>query len=257
MAEDPKRRQDEIAAIRAGLDLGMTLVDTAEMYANGRTEELVGEAIDGRRDEVFLVSKVLPHHAAARGVVAACEDSLRRLRTDRIDLYLLHWRGDVPLEQTLEGFASLLCSGKIRSWGVSNFDVSDMEELVARAGGSDVAANQVLYNLTRRGIEYDLLPRGRKADLPVMAYSPIEQGRLLHATALSVVARRHAGVTAAQVALAWVLRQEGVIAIPKAGAIRHVRQNLAALDIHLTQADLADLDHAYPPPPGKTPLQMI
>jgi diketogulonate reductase-like aldo/keto reductase len=256
MAEDTRRRADEIAALRLGLDLGMTLIDTAEMYADGAAEKLVAEAIAGRRDEVFLVSKVLPNNASRRGTIAACERSLRRLGTDRLDLYLLHWRGPIPLEETLDAFAALVRTGKIRHWGVSNFDVSDMEELVDLPGGTAVATNQVLYNLTRRGIEYDLLPWCRERGLPIMAYSPIEQGRLLGHRELQGVAARH-GATPAQVALAWVLRQDGVNAIPRAGTPAHVRENRAALDLRLTEQDLAALDRAFPPPTGPRPLEML
>lgn len=253
--EDARQGQDEIAALRLGLDLGMTLIDTAEMYANGGAERIVGEAIRGRRDEVFLVSKVLPQNASLRGTVAACEASLRRLQTDRLDLYLLHWRGNYPLRETLEAFARLTEQGKIRYWGVSNFDVDDMEELVGLPGGGAVATNQVLYNLTRRAIEWDLLPWSRERGIPVMAYSPIEQGRLLSERVLGEVAERHR-VTPAQIALAWVLRS-GAIAIPRARSLDHVRENRAALDISLTKQDLADLDRAFPPPRGKRPLEML
>jgi diketogulonate reductase-like aldo/keto reductase len=256
MAEGKRPVREEIAALRLGLDLGMTLIDTAEMYADGGAEELTGQALAGRRDEVFLVSKVLPGHATRRATVAACEASLRRLATDRIDLYLLHWRGGTPLAETLEAFQHLTAAGKIRHWGVSNLDLSDMEELVALPGGDAVATNQVLYNLTRRGIEYDLLPWCRKRGLPIMAYSPIEQGRMLRNPALHEVAERHRA-TAAQVALAWLLRQDGVIAIPKASTPEHVRENRAALDITLTPADLATLDRAFPPPTRAEPLAML
>jgi diketogulonate reductase-like aldo/keto reductase len=256
MAEEPRRRADEIAALRCGLDLGMTLIDTAEMYADGAAEQLVGEAIAGRRDEVFLVSKVLPHNATSRGTIAACERSLRRLGTDRLDLYLLHWRGQVPLAETLEAFVALTRTGKIRHWGVSNFDVADMEELKRTSGGGAVATDQVLYNLTRRGIEYDLLPWCRKRGIPIMAYSPVEQGRLLNHPQLQDIAERHRA-TPAQVALAWVVRQDGLVAIPKAGTPAHVRENRAALDILLTDEDLAALDRVFPPPTGPQPLEMI
>lgn len=256
MAEDARRRGDEIAALRLGLDLGMRLIDTAEMYADGAAEELVAEAIAGRRDEVFLVSKVLPTNATRRGTIAACERSLERLGTDWLDLYLLHWRGPLPLEGTLEAFVALVRAGKIRHWGVSNFNVSDLEELVDIPGGTAVATDQVLYNLTRRGIEYDLLPWCRARGLPIMAYSPIEQGRLLGHPELQSVATRH-GATPGQVALAWVLRQNGLNAIPKAGTPAHVRENRAALDLHLTEQDLAALDRAFPPPTGPRPLEML
>ena len=255
LGEDPKRWKEEIAALRLGLDLGMTLIDTAEMYGAGAAERLVGEAIQGRRGEVFLVTKVLPQHASLRGTISACEASRRRLQTEQIDLYLLHWRGNIPLEETLQAFGGLVAQGKTRYWGVSNFDVDDMEELVGLPGGDDVAANQVLYNLARRGIEWDLLPWCRQRGVAVMAYSPIEQGRLLSHPVLRHLADRHRA-TPAQVALAWVLRA-GVIAIPRAGTPAHVRDNRAALDIALTPQDLAELDRAFPPPTSKRPLEMI
>lgn len=256
MAEHPRRREDEIASLRLGLDLGMTLIDTAEMYGNGAAEELVSEAIAGRRDEVFLVSKVLPSHSTRSGTIAACERSLRRLGTDHLDLYLLHWRGQPPLEETLEAFTTLMNTDKIRYWGVSNFDLSDMQELVRIAGGADVATNQVLYNLTRRGIEYDLLPWSRQRRIPIMAYSPIEQGRMLGHPELRRVANEH-GATSAQIALAWLLRQDGISAIPRASTPAHVRENRAALDLHLTEQDLAALDRAFPPPTRAQPLEML
>jgi diketogulonate reductase-like aldo/keto reductase len=256
LGERAPRRKDEIAALRLGLDLGMTLIDTAEMYGNGATEELVGEAIADRRDEVFLVSKVLPHNASTKGTIAACEASLRRLQTDRIDLYLLHWRGAIPLEQTLRGFDSLIEAGKVRYWGVSNFDVDDLEELTSLAGGDAVVTNQVLYNLTRRGIEWDLLPWCAQHRIPVMAYSPIEQGRLLAHPALQQIAKRHQA-TAAQIALAWVLLRKDVIAIPRTGRPAHVKENRAALDIHLTESDVAELNGAFPPPKEKEPLGIL
>ncbi|HWM71251.1 MAG TPA: aldo/keto reductase [Steroidobacteraceae bacterium] len=256
LGENPRKKQAEIAALRLGLDLGMTLMDTAEMYGDGATEKLVAEAIAGRRDEVFLVSKVLPHHATVRGTIAACEASLRRLNTDVIDLYLLHWRGSVALSETLEAFTALVKAGKIRYWGVSNFDDADMEELFALNGGEEVATNQVLYNLTRRGIERDLLPLCRTHRIPIMAYSPIEQGRVLGRAELRRIADRH-GVTPVQVALAWVLRAENIIAIPRSGNPDHVRENRAALDIQLTSADIGELDLAFAAPTGKRPLEMI
>ncbi len=225
-AEGAHLRADEIAALRLGIDLGMTLIDTAEMYADGRTEELVGEAIAGRRQHVFVVSKVLPHHATRHGTVNACERSLRRLRIDQIDLYLLHWRGGPPLEESLDAFGMLIRAGKIRHWGVSNFDLSDMQELANIPGGLAVATNQVLYNLTRRGIEYDLLPWCRERNLPIMAYSPIEQGRMLNHPALQRVAQRH-DATPAQVALSWLLRKDELIVIPRAGTPEHVGENRA------------------------------
>ncbi|HYG57785.1 MAG TPA: aldo/keto reductase [Symbiobacteriaceae bacterium] len=239
MGEKRDRRRDEVASLRLGLDLGMTLIDTAEMYASGGAEEVVAEAIAGRRDEVFLVSKVLPSNATRRGTLAACERSLKRLKTDRIDLYLLHWRGHPPLKETLEAFGTLVRDGKIRYWGVSNFDPADMEELAQLHGGLGVATNQVLYNLTRRGIEWDLLPWCRERCIPIMAYAPFEQGRMLGHPVLHSVAGRH-GVTAAQVALAWLFLQDGVMVIPKAGRPEHVRENRAALDLRLTEQDLTD-----------------
>lgn len=255
-AEDSSRRDDEISALRLGLDLGLTLVDTAEMYADGAAEELVGEAISGQRDQVFLVDKVLPSNATKQETLAACERSLKRLGTDWIDLYLLHWRGPTPLQETLEAFDELAGAGKIHQWGVSNFDVPDMQELAAVSGGSNIQTNQVLYNPTRRGIEYDLLPYCREHGVPVMAYAPIEQGRVLDNPGLREVANRH-GATTAQVALAWVLRQQEVIAIPRAGTQEHVRDNRAALDLELTEEDLAAFDRAFPPPTGKQPLEIL
>ncbi|MFI6102247.1 aldo/keto reductase [Lentzea sp. NPDC051213] len=254
MAEDLAHRAGEIAALRAGLDLGLTLIDTAEMYAGGAAEALVGEAIAGRRDEVFLVSKVLPGNASATGTVRACESSLRRLGTDRIDLYLLHWRGRFPLAQTLDGFAALAEAGKIRHWGVSNLELADMQELTALPGFCQT--DQILYNLSRRGPEHDLMPWLASQGIPIMAYSPVEQGRLLDDPLLAEIGRRH-DATAAQVALAWVLRLPYVNAIPKAGSVEHVRENAAALSLRLSEQDLADLDRAYPPPAGPEPLAML
>jgi diketogulonate reductase-like aldo/keto reductase len=260
MGENPSARGREVAALRLGLDLGMTLIDTAEMYGEGGAEEVVGEAIAGRRDEVFLVSKVYPHNADRRGVQAACERSLRRLGVDCLDLYLLHWRGRVPLAETLDAFARLVDAGKIRDYGVSNFDLDDMEEASALAGGAAVAANQVLYNLAQRGIEWDVLPWCRERGIPVMAYSPLEstfgeQAALLANPQLRAVAGRH-GATPAQVAVAWLLRQDGVAVIPKAVQPDHVRANRAALDLALTAQDLADLDAGFPPPRKRRPLAM-
>ncbi|WP_448203508.1 aldo/keto reductase [Azospirillum sp. sgz302134] len=256
MGEDRRDHAGEVAALRLGLDLGMTLIDTAEMYADGGAEEVVAEAIAGRRDEVFLVSKVLPQNASRRGTIAACERSLRRLKTDRIDLYLLHWRGSPDFAETVEAFEALIRDGKIRHWGVSNLDLADMEELVEVPGGDAVQTNQLLYNLTRRGIDYDLKPWCRQRGIPIMAYSPIEQGRMLRHAELRRVAERH-GATPAQVALAWLLRQDGVIPIPKASNPDHVRENRAALDLRLDDQDMADLDRAFPPPKGPRPLEML
>lgn len=258
MGDSRARRADEIAALQTAVDLGMTVIDTAEMYGNGAAEELVAQALAHRRGETFLVSKVLPQHATKRGTIAACEASLRRLKTDRLDLYLLHWRGSVPLAETLDAFNALRRDGKILHWGVSNFDVDDMEELAAieKKAGARVATNQVLFNLMRRGVEYDLLPWCRARGISVMAYSPLEQGRLLRNKTLKAVGERlHA--TPAQVALAWLLRQPGVIAIPKAGHVERVRENHGALDITLSQVDLTELDTAFTPPARKIPLEMI
>jgi diketogulonate reductase-like aldo/keto reductase len=258
MAERRSRRGEEIAALHAAVDAGMTVIDTAEMYADGAAEALVGEALNGRRREIFLVSKLLPQNASRRGTVAACEASLRRLQTDRLDLYLLHWRGRIPLAETLEAFDTLKRDGKIRHWGVSNFDVDDMEELVAlkALSGSSVATNQVLYNLTRRGVEHDLLPWCRARGISVMAYSPLEQGRLLTNKTLNALADR-LNATPAQIALAWILRQQGVLAIPKAGHPDRVRENRRAVDVHLAADDLAALDRTFRPPTRKTPLEMV
>jgi diketogulonate reductase-like aldo/keto reductase len=256
LGESVHPRKQEIEALQVGIDLGMTLVDTAEMYASGEAEKVVGEAIAGRRGEVFITSKVLPQHASKHGVRVACERSLNRLRTDRLDLYLLHWRGTIPLQETLDGFAALVEAGKIRYWGVSNFDIADMQELDELIGGADVATDQVLYNLTRRGIEFNLLPWCRKRGIPVMAYSPIEQGRMLRSPDLQKIAARHQA-TPAQIALAWLLRLEKVIAIPRAGTPTHVRENRAALDLKLTSHDLEALDRAFPPPAEARPLEML
>jgi diketogulonate reductase-like aldo/keto reductase len=256
MGESSRARQQEVAALRLGLDLGMTLIDTAEMYADGSAEEVVAEAIAGRRDEVFIVSKVLPENSSRARTIKACEASLKRLKTDRIDLYLLHWRGRPPLAETLDAFRALQQAGAIRYWGVSNFDVDDMEELFALAGGTDCAANQVLYNLRRRGIEANLIPWSRKHGVPIMAYSPIEQGRLLRDRTLAAVAARH-DATPAQIALAWVLTHKDMMVIPKAGSEAHVRENRAALDIKLTKEDIAQLDRAFPPPKRPHALEML
>lgn len=256
MGERPARRADEIAALREGIELGMTLVDTAEMYGDGATEELVGDALAGLRDDVFLVSKVYPHHASRRGVVAACDASLKRLRTDRVDLYLLHWRGSVPLEETVAGFDALQRAGKIRHWGVSNFDTADMAELVDEAGGGACATNQILYNIARRGPEFDLLPWLADHRIPAMAYSPVDHGRLPKRSPLDEIARLR-GVSVTRVALAWVLAQPGVFAIPKASRIEHVRDNRAALDFVLSDDERAQLDAYFRPPRGKRALEML
>jgi diketogulonate reductase-like aldo/keto reductase len=256
MGENPRMRAEEIATLRLGVERGATLIDTAEMYGEGKSEELIGEAIADRRDDVFLVSKVYPHNATRLGAVAACERSLRRLRTDRLDLYLLHWRGSVPLAETMEAFMTLQRDGKIRYYGVSNLDVDDMEELVSVPGGSDVQTDQVLYNLARRGIEWDLLPWLRERAIPVMAYSPIEQGRLLRNPKLIEFAKRY-GHTPAQIALAWLLRNDDVVVIPKASHRERLLENLGALEIQLSDAQLAELDEMFPPPAGPRPLEML
>lgn len=257
MGERRERFADEVAALRLGIELGMTLIDTAEMYASGGAEEVVGAAIKGQRDKVFLVSKVLPSNGRRDATIRACEASLRRLGTERIDLYLLHWRGGVPLDETIDAFETLKAAGKIGDWGVSNFDVDDLEELMALPPtGKSVAANQVLYHPGSRGIDFDLLPWQRRRGIPVMAYSPLGEGDLANDPRLQAVARRH-GVTAAQVALAWTLRDGGVISIPKASKPDHVRANRAASDIRLTAEDLADIDATFPPPRRKLPLAMI
>ncbi|WP_434774863.1 aldo/keto reductase [Pseudomonas oryzihabitans] len=253
MGENADLHRQEVSALRQGLDLGLTLIDTAEMYGEGRAEELVGEAIAGRRDEVFLVSKFYPKNATEAGVPLACERSLKRLGTDVIDLYLLHWRGQVPLIETVMALEKLRDEGKIRHWGVSNLDTSDMLEL----GDDRCSANQVLYNLEQRGIEHDLLPWCQGQQMPVMAYCPLGQGGdLLRHPTLATLAERHQA-TPAQIALAWVLRQPGVIAIPKAGDAGHLEENARALDLRLTDDDLALLDGAFPPPQSKTPLAII
>ena len=256
MGEESKRRGDEIAALRHGLDLGMTLIDTAEMYAEGGAEEVVAEAIADRRAEVFLVSKVYPHNATRQGTIAACDRSLRRLKTDYLDLYLLHWRGSVPLAETLEAFKSLKESGKIRDYGVSNFDTADMQKASALSGGEAIATNQVLYNLIQRGIEWDLLPWCRTHGLPIMAYSPVEQGRMLDNKVLREMAQ-HRAIAPAQLGLAWLLHQENVIAIPKSSDKEHLTQNRKALDLRLTVEELAVLDKAFPPPSKRTALEML
>ncbi|HVY06562.1 MAG TPA: aldo/keto reductase [Burkholderiales bacterium] len=256
MGDHRGTRAEEIASLRLGLDLGLTLIDTAEMYGEGKSEELIAEAIAGRREEVFLVSKVYPHNASRMGVVAACERSLARLRTDRIDLYLLHWRGNLAFRETLEGFQALKKAGKVRHYGVSNLDLDDMKEIAAEPGGESIAANQLLYNLTRRGIEWDLLPWLQKKRIPVMAYSPIEQARLLRNAKLVDFSRRH-GMTASQAALAWLLAKDGVIAIPKTGNRERVRENADAREHKLAADQLAELDRLFPPPKKATPLEML
>jgi diketogulonate reductase-like aldo/keto reductase len=255
MAERSDRRANEIAALRAGIDLGLTLIDTAEMYADGEAERLVGEAITGLRDRVFLVSKAYPQNASRDRLPRACEASLRRLGTDRLDLYLLHWRGAVPLAETVETMERLVEAGKVLRWGVSNLDIDDMEELTA-AGGVGCATDQILYNLTRRGPEHDLLPWLAARDMPVMAYSPVEQGRLVRDRQLAALAPE-LDATPAQVALSWLLAREGVVAIPKAGSVTHVRENRAAADLALSADAIAQLDATFPAPIGRVPLEML
>ena len=256
VGDDPQRRSEEIAAIRRGLDLGLTLVDTAEMYGDGRSEELVGEAIAGRRDEVFLVSKVYPHNASRGAMPRSCDASLRRLGVETIDLYLLHWPGSVPLAETVAAFQALQRAGKIRHWGVSNFDTEAMQELWQMPGGTQAQVNQVLYHLDERGIEWDLQPWLRKRRVPVMAYSPFDQGRLLRRPDLLRFAKA-CGMTPSQVALAWLLAREDVVAIPKTVSARRVEENAGALAHPLTADQLRELDRLFPPPPGPMPLAML
>jgi diketogulonate reductase-like aldo/keto reductase len=255
MGEDDAVRTEEIETLRLGLDLGATLIDTAEMYGEGRAEELVAEAIRGRRDEVFIVTKVYPYNASRQLALAACERSLQRLRTDRIDLYLLHWRGNVPLVQTIEAFMALQHSGKIRYYGVSNFDIEDMQELWNAPGGSAISTDQVLYNLVRRSAEWVLLPWLRKRHVPLMAYSPIEQAKLASDAKLANFARQQ-GMTASQVALAWLLVND-VIVIPKTNSRERLKENLGALDHKLTEAQITELDRLYPAPARRQPLDML
>jgi diketogulonate reductase-like aldo/keto reductase len=256
MGESAGERAAEVAALRLGLELGVTLVDTAEMYGEGGAERVVGEAIRGRRDAVYLVTKFYPHHASRRALPKACEGSLGRLGVEAIDLYLLHWRSSVPLAETVEALERLREAGKIRRWGVSNFDVADMEELAGAAGGERCAANQVLYNLARRGIEFDLLPWCAARGIDVMAYSPLDEGTLAAHPALAKVAKR-LGSSAAQVALAWLLRDPRVCVIPKASGAEHVRANAAARGLALDDEAIAELDRAFPPPTRKRPLEII
>lgn len=257
MGEDPRRRKGEIESLRLGIELGLGLVDTAEMYGDGASEELVAEAIDGMRDQVYLVTKVLPSNATRKGLPAACKRSLKRLKAERIDLYLLHWRGGTPLAETIEAFEALQAKGLIRHWGVSNFDVDDMCDFAGHARRGACVTDQVLYSLEYRGIEHDLMAYSVEHGIPLMAYSPVGQGgKLLRSPALASVAQRHEA-TPAQVAIAWTLRRPNVISIPKAGDIAHLRENAAAAGLVLTPEDLAELDQAFPPPSGKVPLAML
>ncbi len=256
LGDRAERRADEVAALRRGVELGLTVVDTAEMYGGGRSEELVGEAIAPIRGEVFLVSKVLPSNASRHGTRKACEASLRRLKVERLDCYLLHWEGDHPIAETVSAFEELRQAGKIHSWGVSNLDVRSMEEMLAFPRGEYCATDQVLYNPEYRGVEFDLLPWCVRHRMPVMAYSPVGQGGdLLRSPALGVIAERH-GVSTAQVALAWGLRA-GVMVIPKAATVQHVEENAAAAELVLTPQDLREIDAAYPPPRSKQQLAML
>lgn len=256
LGETGAARAEEIATIRLGLDLGLTVIDTAEMYGDGRSESLVGEAIGGRRDQVFLVTKVLPSNASRDGTVAACERSLKRLRTDRIDLYLLHWSGGFALADTIEGFEALRRAGKIRHWGVSNLDLGEMRELWSLPDGTRCAANQLLYNLGRRGIEWELLPWLRERSILVMAYSPIEQARLLRDRRLKEMAKR-VERTPAQLAIAWLLSKPGVIAIPKTSHRERMRENAEVLQRPLSPPESDELDRLFAPPDGPTPLEML
>jgi len=258
IGEDRAKRTAELAALRTGLDLGLALIDTAEMYGDGASEQLVAEAVAGRREQVYIVSKVLPGNASRRGTVAACERSLKRLKTDYLDLYLLHWQGSVPLAETLEAFTTLHERGSIRHYGVSNFDLADLEDAQTLAGGAGIATNQVLYNLEHRGIEWNLLPWCRERGMPVMAYSPLGSNsrRLRTHQGLQAIAARR-GVSPARIALTWLLRQPGVVVIPKASSEAHIRDNHAALSLDLTATELAQLDTAFPPPRRATPLSMI
>jgi len=256
MGEQASKRADEVKALQLGLDLGMTLIDTAEMYADGKSEEVVAEAMAGKRDQVFLVTKVLPSNASRKGVVTAGERSLKRLKTDRIDLYLLHWRGGSPLAETLAGFHDLQQAGKIRSFGVSNFDVNDMKEWLALKGGDQVQTNQVLYNVATRGIDFDLIPFQAERGIPIMAYSPLAQGRLPKSAGLKAVAARHQA-TVGQVMLAWCLRRNGIFAVPKTSRLEGVRENAAAADLVLTSSDLGEIDRDFPPPSRAKPLEML
>lgn len=256
LGEQASRRSGEIAALQRGIDLGMCLIDTAEMYGDGASEELVGAAIRGRRDAVFLVSKFYPQHATQRGTQTACEASLRRLGVDCLDLYLLHWRGSVPFAETVAAMESLQAQGKIRHWGVSNLDTDDLRELTDCPGGERAMVDQVLYNLSRRGIEWDLLPWCRARGMAVMAYSPIEQARLLRHPGLCRLADAH-GVSPARLALAWLLQQESLIVIPKASTRQHVEENFSALALPFDDALRGELDRLFPPPKRATPLEML
>ncbi|MFU9136081.1 aldo/keto reductase [Erwinia tasmaniensis] len=261
MGENSDHRKSEVAALQHGLELGLNVIDTAEMYADGGAEEVVGEALQGRRDKAWLVSKVYPWNAGAESAIDACERSLRRLKTDYLDLYLLHWPGSIPLEETITAMQRLQQAGKIRHWGVSNFDNSDLQDLLTEEGGADCAANQVLYHLASRGIEFDLLPACQQRGIPVMAYCPLAQaGRLRHDLmnnpVLADIAQQKL-ISVAQLLLAWVIRQHGVMAIPKAGSVQHVDENAAALKVVLNSEELTLMDQAFPPPASKVALDVV
>ncbi|MFO1172867.1 MAG: aldo/keto reductase [Hyphomicrobiaceae bacterium] len=256
MGENAARRQTEVKALRRGIDLGMTLLDTAEMYGEGGAEEVVAEAAKGQRDKLFIVSKVYPHNASRQGTVQACERSLKRLRTDRIDLYLLHWPGSYPLADTVAAFEELRQAGKVRMWGISNFDAKGMAKVLGETGGGNCAANQVLYNLSERGIEWDLMKACAAAKVAVMAYTPIGRTCVISDKSAIEVARRH-GVQPAAVAIAWTMRDPNVISIPKSSNVDHVEANRQAVDLKLGAEDLALLDKAFPPPRKATPLSVL
>ncbi len=256
MGENRSEARAEVDAVRLALDLGMKVIDTAEMYGDGGAERIVGEALKDRREDAFLVSKVLPWNASYDGTIKACHASLDRLRTDHLDLYILHWRGEHQLEDTVAAMEELKAAGRIRAWGVSNFDIDDMEELFAVADGKNCAVNQVLYNLSRRGIEFDLLPWCQEHRIPIMAYSPIEQGRILHHPELIHIAKAYQA-TPAQVAIAFLLERDGVIPIPKTSNLRRLQENRDAVELDISEEDWTRLDAAFPPPARKMPLAMI
>lgn len=256
MGEHAGSRAAEVAALRAGLDAGLTLIDTAEMYGEGGAEEIVGKAIAGRRGHAYVVSKVYPHNAGARSAIAACERSLKRLRVERLDCYLLHWRGRIPLAETVGAFERLVAEGKIARWGVSNFDVDDMEELFALPEGRHCATNQVLYHLGERTVEWRLLDWCRSHGVGVMAYSPLGQGDLLSDRRLSTIAKS-LGIAPATLAIAFVLSRDGVAAIPKTARVEHVPSLRHALDLSIDADTRAALDRAFPPPRRARRLPVI
>ncbi|MEK9776202.1 MAG: aldo/keto reductase [Quisquiliibacterium sp.] len=256
MGERSRDQEAELEALRCGLDLGINLIDTAEMYADGGAERVVGRAIAGRRDSVFLVSKVYPHNASARGAIAACERSLNRLATYHIDLYLLHWRGSIPLHETVEAFERLVRDGKIGGWGVSNFDIQDLHEIDSQPAGPQCMLNQVYYSVSQRGVEHDLLPWMREHSMPLMAYCPLDEGALAGDALLTQIGQHH-GASAAQVAIAWLLSRPGVVPIPKAGRREHVQELARANELNLTAKDLQEIDQRFPPPSGRAPLMMV